>query len=214
MPDESTMSPTAPPARSAYAPTRRALRMTPPRIGGIGGRTASQFDTVAERRGEIVGSHVELCIAEPVDPQDLGDHLGVVELRQRDDTGQQQVGVDFVAQLEQVDAVAQVRCGGGEDVTTGERRSGTRQLMGDAGQFDRSFRPARDGDRRSEEAVVRPDEHSLAAGHLDGDRAASRRHPRVDDSQHDPGRDVADAARQRERSRRARRMARSRGSGR
>ncbi len=140
--------------------------------GRVGRRGAPNVDALAEPVGQVVGADVQLGVAEAIDPQHLGDHGVVVGLRQRHDTRQQQVGVDRLAELAEVDAVAELCGGRREDVAPGERGAGRRQVPAGVGQLDGTFRPARHRHRRGEQTVVGADEDALAAGDLDGDRAA------------------------------------------
>ena len=105
-----------------------------------------------------------------------------------------------VTQIHQVDAVAQVRGCRTEHVASGERVARTLDLELGVRQLDRALRAADHRHRRCEQPVVRADQHPVAVGHFDGDRPSARADARVDDRQHDARRDVADAARQCERT--------------
>ena len=79
------------------------------------------------QRRDLVGTDVQLAVAEPVDPQHLAHQRAPRRSRGSGTTpGHQQIGIDRVAELEQVDAVAQVRGRRGEHVATGEGGTGAR----------------------------------------------------------------------------------------
>ena len=138
-------------------------------------------------------------VAEPVDPEHLGDDLGVVGLRERHHAGQQQVGVDQFAEFGEIDTIAELRCDRGEHVTSGERGADRRKVPVGVVQFDCALGATCQCHSGSQQAVVGPDEDALPAGHLDGDGPSSGGYAGVDDREHHTGRYVADAASERER---------------
>ena len=103
-----------------------------------------------------------------------------------------------LAELGEVDAVAQVAGDRGEDVAAGERGPVRLQVVLLVGQHHGPPGAARHRHRRRQQTVVGPDEHALAVGDLDRDRLATAADARVDDGEDDTARDVGDAAGQRQ----------------
>ena len=91
---------------------------------------------------------------------------------------------------------------------------GVVELVLRVGQLDGPLRTTDDRHRRRQQAVVRADEHSATACHLDRDGPPRRPDARIDDGEHDPLGNVGDRSGQRQATRRARRRAGPRGSGR
>ena len=197
MPLESTTSPTAPLATSAKDVTRVATRVVPP-VGSVGAlhRTSTMSPNPV---GQVVRTDVELDVAEAVGPQRLCDDRRVVDLRQRDHAREQQIGVDGVAQFEQVDAVAQRRRRRSEHVAPVEGGAGRFEPMLRIVQLDRTARTAGHRHGRGQQPVVGADEHPFTVRDLDGDPASHRADARIDDRHDHSGRDVADRAGERER---------------
>ena len=115
-----------------------------------------------------------------------------IDLRQRDDAREQQIGVDRLTHLHEIDTVAEVRCRRREHVTTGERDTRRFEQVVGVGERHDPSGAAGHRDRRGEQAVVGTDHHALAVGDLHGDAAARRADAGVDRSDDHTRRDVAD----------------------
>ena len=199
--------------------SRRRDRSGPGRGSPKASTTAALRTVVAEAEAhpvapavDVVGPDVELGVAEAVDPQHLGGQAGALGPRQRHDARQQRDRVDRLAQLGQVDAVAQVGGGRPEHVAAGERRA-RRRRAGSARLVSTTARPAPPamataGARRplsGPTSTPSPPPTSTADGPAVGAHAG------VDDGEHDPARHVLDAAGQGQRAGRGRRRGRCRG---
>lgn len=119
---------------------------------------------------------------------------------QRDHRRQEQRGVDQLAQLGEIDAVADMGRGGGEHVATRRGDAGAIELILRGREQHGPLGAADHCDGRCQQAVVGTDEHSVAASDLDRDGPPSGAGPRVDGGQYDPRGDVADRPDQRERT--------------
>ena len=98
---------------------------------GDGGRAHLAADPEAHDVApavDVVRADVELGVAEAVDPQHLADQLDAVLTRHRNDLRDERGRVHRLAQLGQVDAVAEVGGDRGEHVPPGER--GARSAAG------------------------------------------------------------------------------------
>ena len=113
----------------AVGPHRGALRLGEP-----------QPHAIAERR-DLVGVDVELRVAEPVDPQHLGDERAVLVAGDRQQPGQQGRGSIDVAELVEVDAVAEVG-GGRREHVAARRTSGRARAAGTRGWSSSTARSA------------------------------------------------------------------------
>src|SRR5690606_40873273 len=100
--------------------------------GGAGVVAPPQLDALAEV-GHLVGVDVELAVAVPVDPEDLGHDGAVLLAGQGAEPGPQDAGVDGGSELVEGHAVAEVGGGRREDVAAGEGGAGGGQLVGGAG---------------------------------------------------------------------------------
>jgi hypothetical protein len=107
------------------------VRRTPVRDAAV----EAQLDPIAERL-DLRGVDVELEVAVAVGPQDLGHHGTVLHAGDGHHAGHQTVDVELGAELEEVDAVAEVRCGRAEHVAPGEGGAGRKELVVGVGQLD------------------------------------------------------------------------------
>ena len=199
MPYGSTTRPTAPAPTSANDDALDTTLRTAPRSDrSAAHRTSMRGPNVAAK---VVGADVELAVAEAVDPQHLGDHAAVLGLAGSGTTpGSSRSASTVVTELGEIDAVAQVRGPGREDVAAGEGGARRGEVELGVGEPHGALGTAGHGDRRGEQAVVGADQHALAAGHLDGHARRAGPHAGVDDGEHDARRHVPDAAGEGERA--------------
>ena len=154
----------------------------------------TELHEFAERL-DVVRTDVELGIAEPIDPQHLGDHLITIDAAQRHDAGEHAGGIDRLAHLGQVDPVAQMGGHRREHVAPCEGLTRRGKVKVGVGELDGAPRSACHRDGRREEPVVGTDEDGGTIGDLHRDRAARGSDTGIDHREHDTGRDVLNAAR-------------------
>ena len=135
---------------------------------------------------ELVGADVELAVAEAVDPQ----HLGVDAVGLRRAAAATMPGISRSASTGGPSSARSTplhrwAAAGANTSRPANVAPGASRWYCGVGQLDGALGAADDGDGRREQAVVRPDQHAGAAGHLDGDRPAGGADARVDDRQHD-----------------------------
>ncbi len=136
---------------------------------------------------DVVGAHVELGVAEAVDPQHLSGHRLAVGERQRDHPGLQAGGVDQRAELLEGHTGTEVGGDGSEDIPAGERGPGRGQVVVGVGQLDDPIGATDHAHRGGQEAVVGPDQDGLPAAHLDGHGPTVGADAGVDHRQHHTG---------------------------
>ncbi|OKJ98203.1 hypothetical protein AMK34_14965 [Amycolatopsis sp. CB00013] len=114
---------------------------------------------------EVGGARGQLDVAEVVDREHLGHQLAGEHRDER--VGQPHEVVDARPELLGRDAEREMRGGGGEDVTSVERRRRHRKAVFRRREFVRGYHPAECFGGGNEEPVVRADEHSAVGDHHD-----------------------------------------------
>jgi hypothetical protein len=129
---------------------------------------------------QVLASDIHLQVAEPIHLQHLGVQMIVMHPGLGDVETDQVTGVHRRAELRRRDAGRDVRRRRGEDIAALEGARHRCQEEAPVRDLERPADPARKLCGRDQQTVVRPDEGLTAPG-FDGNGAAARSHPRVDD---------------------------------